>query len=198
MHTKLHNVKAHPIPPHRNPSTDPWGLSNFTNTTYHNSYHPLFEIDSFMDHLAALYPEHVSIYELGHSAEGREMLAMHIHEGFSEGENVDTKRKTRTPNGKKGFVIMGAQHAREVCSVVDLPYLTYMPTYFSMLYLFSGLPLLPPFTSRMPLHLTRRQQKEHCHTCYPNMTFTSYQCPIPTGMCILGSQIASGTRTECH
>lgn len=162
MNAKLNNLKVHPIPPHRNPSTDPWGLSNFTNTTYHNSYHPLFEIDSFMDHLAALYPEHVSLYELGHSAEGREMLAMHIHGGYSEGENVDTKRKTGTPNGKKGFVIMGAQHAREVCSVVDLSSLL---TYFSILNLFSGLPLPPPFTSHTLLHPTRRQRKEHCHTC---------------------------------
>lgn len=193
MNAKLYNLKVHPIPPHRNPSTDPWGLSNFTNTTYHNSYHPLFEIDSFMDHLAALYPEHVSLYELGHSAEGREMLAMHIHEDYSEGEKVETKRKTRTPKGKKGFVIMGAQHAREVCSVVNLSSLL-----INYLNLFSGLPLLPPFTSRMRLHLTRRQRKEHCRTCYPNTTFTSYQYQIRTGMCILGSQIASGTRTECH
>lgn len=104
-----------------------------------------------MDHLAALYPEHVSLYELGHSAEGREMLAMHIHEGYSEVENIDTKRKTRTPNGKKGFVIMGAQHAREVCFVVVLHSLL---TYFSILILFSGLLLLPRSTSHMPLHLT--------------------------------------------
>ena len=69
-----------------------------------------------MEHLAVLYPEHVSLYELGHSAEGREMLAMHIHGGPNEeSEGFGAKRKSRRPEGKRGFVIIGAQHAREVC-----------------------------------------------------------------------------------
>ena len=68
-----------------------------------------------MEHLAVLYPEHVSLYELGHSAEGREMLAMHIHGGPNEeSEGFGAKRKSRRPEGKRGFVIIGAQHAREV------------------------------------------------------------------------------------
>ncbi|KAH8110918.1 hypothetical protein DFH11DRAFT_727843 [Phellopilus nigrolimitatus] len=95
---------VHPLPPHRGAGSDPWNLSSFTNTTFHDAYHPLYEIDEFMEHLAALYPDRVTLFELGHSAQGREMFAMRITSGA-------------LPNAedgpKKGFVITGAQHARE-------------------------------------------------------------------------------------
>ncbi|KAL5505014.1 hypothetical protein ACEPAH_7677 [Sanghuangporus vaninii] len=100
----------HPIPPNRGNGFDPWNLSSLTNTTYHDTYHPLFEIDEYMEHLAALYPANVSVSELGHSAEGREMYAMRI----SGGATVDGNGRRTV---KKGFVIFGAQHAREESSL---------------------------------------------------------------------------------
>ncbi|EJD07834.1 uncharacterized protein FOMMEDRAFT_137991 [Fomitiporia mediterranea MF3/22] len=97
---------THPVPPGRGHGTDPWNLSSFTNTTFHETYHPLFEIDEYLEHLAALYPENVTIHELGHSAEGREMYAMRITGGNVLNEDGQTRVK-------RGFVISGAQHARE-------------------------------------------------------------------------------------
>ena len=58
-----------------------------------------------MQDIANLYPELVSVVQLGHSGEGREMLGMKISRP-SEVENELVQ--------KKGFVITGAQHAREV------------------------------------------------------------------------------------
>ncbi|KXN81964.1 Putative metallocarboxypeptidase ECM14 [Leucoagaricus sp. SymC.cos] len=89
-------------------SSDGWGLDSFTNSTYHENYHPLYEIDEFMRELASLHPDLVTIHNLGHSAEGREMLAMTL----STPSSNSTLR--RIPGvGKLGFVIVGAQHARE-------------------------------------------------------------------------------------
>ena len=81
-------------------------LSYFENTTFHNEYHPLYEVDEFLEHIAALFPERVTLFELGHSAEGREMYAVRIS------SNADTV--VRGGERRKGFVISGAQHAREV------------------------------------------------------------------------------------
>lgn len=60
-----------------------------------------------MEHLAALYSDQVSIFELGHTAQGREMFAMRI-----SGATPDEEEGEPQP-AKKGFVISGAQHARE-------------------------------------------------------------------------------------
>ncbi|KAL5532375.1 hypothetical protein ACEPAF_5945 [Sanghuangporus sanghuang] len=89
----------HPIPPNRGNGFDPWNLSSLTNTIYHDTYHPLFEIDEYMEHLAALYPTNVSVSELGHSSEGREMYAMRI----SGGATVDGNGQRIV---KKGFLIV--------------------------------------------------------------------------------------------
>ncbi|KAI0764918.1 hypothetical protein C8Q74DRAFT_1284717 [Fomes fomentarius] len=85
-----------------------WDLSSLANTTYHAVYHPLYEIESFMEDLASSNPSLVQLVNLGHSSEGREMLGMKISKEFSllsSGRSSSTK--------KAGFVITGAQHARE-------------------------------------------------------------------------------------
>jgi hypothetical protein len=93
--------------------TGEWNLPSLENSTYHSSYHPLYEIDAFIHELAALHPNLTHVDYLGHSGERREMLSLTISRketslvGFSKG------RQKR--GGKKlGFVITGAQHAREV------------------------------------------------------------------------------------
>lgn len=93
-----------------------WNLESLQNTTYHNEYHPLHEIDHFMHDLASLHPDRIHIDDLGHSAEGREMYAMRLYR--PETELMKKKRKESTGQADKpGFVIIGAQHAREVRSL---------------------------------------------------------------------------------
>lgn len=86
-----------------------WRLESFVNSTYHGKYHPLYEIDRFMQELAELHPNIVKLHNIGHSGQGREMLAM----TFSTPLINSTLRPQPGP-GKLGFVIGGAQHAREV------------------------------------------------------------------------------------
>lgn len=80
-----------------------WNLSGIgpKNNTFHDSYHPLHEIDMFISELVDSFPELVTVIKLGHSAEGREML------GVKLSRNIGKKPRL-------GFVIHGAQHAREV------------------------------------------------------------------------------------
>lgn len=115
--------KTHPIPSNRGNGTDQWSLSSFTNTTFHDFYHPLFEIDEFMEHLAAMYPDNVTIYELGHSGEGREMYAMRISRGSQQDGD-----KPRIE--KKAFVVTGAQHAREASPFRIRPYISSLITIY--------------------------------------------------------------------
>ncbi|EMD36297.1 hypothetical protein CERSUDRAFT_51898, partial [Gelatoporia subvermispora B] len=81
-----------------------WNLTSLSNTTYHSAYHPLYEIEGFMQELESLYPDIVQLAYIGHSAEGREMLAMKISKGTPSSKNQKTQA---------GVVIAGAQHARE-------------------------------------------------------------------------------------
>ncbi|KAI0291951.1 hypothetical protein BC826DRAFT_457103 [Russula brevipes] len=109
--------------------------------TFHTQYHPLDEIEGFVHALAAAYPRQVSVVRLGHSGEGREMFALEITAAKTETETagtragagacadrhrvshdqnsqvvLDGKGKGEDDNGadpRCGFLITGAQHARE-------------------------------------------------------------------------------------
>ncbi|GJE92386.1 peptidase M14 [Phanerochaete sordida] len=78
-----------------------WDLGSLTNTTFHTQYHSLEDIHTFTQELLELYPNNVKVVPIGHSAENREMFALEIF------KDEHTKAK------KAGFVITGAQHARE-------------------------------------------------------------------------------------
>jgi hypothetical protein len=100
-----------------------WDLGTLESTTYHDAYHPLFEIDDFLRRLSELHPNTTHLTNLGHSGQGREMLALTISTTELQGETqrMTTKKKkkgkkNRNRNRKLGFVIVGAQHAREVRS----------------------------------------------------------------------------------
>ena len=82
------------------------------NSTFHDNYRPLDEIDAFIKDLARSQFPHAttSLVELGHSAEGREMYGLKI-------VSADTGLKKTE---KKSFVISGAQHAREVSSSTQI------------------------------------------------------------------------------
>jgi hypothetical protein len=97
-------------------------MSSLENTTFHDSYHPLSQIESFMQDLADAHPETASLIKFGRSAEGRDILGLTISTGDDESDEVDgakKKKKNKKKGPKKhkeklGFVIQGAQHAREV------------------------------------------------------------------------------------
>ncbi|KAG5644428.1 hypothetical protein DXG03_008523 [Asterophora parasitica] len=102
--------------------SDNWDLSSLQNSTFHADYHPLYEVDAFIRELADLHPNVVQVNNLGHSGMGRELLSLSISKGLvaaSEeqiGLEEKKKRKKQQPEGERlAFVIIGAQHAREVC-----------------------------------------------------------------------------------
>ena len=130
-----HDLPAeHALPcPHITPSEagTRWDVASPSNATFHTQYHPLDEIQSFVRDLAAAYPNQVTIIPLGHSGEGREMFALEIsasspgasgaqasagHGSHDQKPQVvlDGKGKERGTNPRCGFLITGAQHAREV------------------------------------------------------------------------------------
>ena len=98
-----------------------WVISSLENTTFHNSYHPLSQIENFMQELVDAHPEIARLVKFGRSAEGRDIQGLTISTGDDEREEVNggkkKKKKKKGPRKQKeklGFVIQGAQHAREV------------------------------------------------------------------------------------
>ncbi|KAJ7856271.1 hypothetical protein B0H14DRAFT_2578995 [Mycena olivaceomarginata] len=69
-------------------------------------FHIQSETDEFIQELARLYSESVTIVQLGHTAEGREMLGTKISTSA-----LVPGMKSAAP--KLGFVVLGPQHARE-------------------------------------------------------------------------------------
>jgi hypothetical protein len=67
-----------------------------------------------MRELQSLRPDLVTIQELGHSGLGREMYGLVISNKNSTRQRRPTKKDPRTNNDKLAFVLLGAQHAREV------------------------------------------------------------------------------------
>ncbi|CDO75851.1 hypothetical protein BN946_scf184833.g2 [Trametes cinnabarina] len=96
-------------------------IGSLANSTYHAVYHPLYEIEDFMQEMASAYPNLVELVNLGHSSEGREMLAMRISKDDSE-----LRKSSRLSTVKKaGFVLTGAQHAREWIATSTALYLAH-------------------------------------------------------------------------
>ncbi|KAI0826569.1 hypothetical protein BC628DRAFT_1536503 [Trametes gibbosa] len=96
-------------------------LGTLSNSTYHTVYHPLYEIEEFMETMAKTYPHLVKLVNLGHTAEQREMLGMHISKSDEE-----LRKSGRDSVSKRvGFVITGAQHAREWIATSTALYLAH-------------------------------------------------------------------------
>ncbi|KDQ52245.1 hypothetical protein JAAARDRAFT_50362 [Jaapia argillacea MUCL 33604] len=136
-----HRHTSHPLPTYsRLPSSSTaekssWNLTQLEGNVYHSDYHPLYEIDGFMHEIAALYPDLVTLVRLGHSGEGREMFGVKISTTGTGhiGERGDTNGRHKkgkgihetAPNTKMGFVVTGAQHAREWVATAASVYLTH-------------------------------------------------------------------------
>ncbi|KAH9950804.1 hypothetical protein B0H21DRAFT_721773 [Amylocystis lapponica] len=114
VHNTTEILRAALIPPDKpRPPSIEWNLTSLSNTTFHSNYHPLDEIEVFMQQMAALYPDIVKLDYIGHSAEGREMVAMRL------------SRDSGNFKTKKGFVVTGAQHAREWIATSTALYLVH-------------------------------------------------------------------------
>ena len=92
-----HSTDTPPTPP-QYPS---WSLPSLVNATFHSTNHPLNETDSFLTALAHAYPSNIILETVGLSAERRTIFPVAI-------TRPRLKKKLR-------FVIIGTQHAREVC-----------------------------------------------------------------------------------
>ncbi|KAH8078719.1 peptidase M14 [Cristinia sonorae] len=95
------------VPPKGADPFQSWSLISLSNSTFHEDYHPLSDIDEFVDELLRLHPDLISRTNIGHTSEGREMHALTI-----------SRPKANLVKGseyakKTGFVVTGAQHARE-------------------------------------------------------------------------------------
>ncbi|RPD65540.1 hypothetical protein L226DRAFT_530887 [Lentinus tigrinus ALCF2SS1-7] len=104
-------------------SSGKWNLGSLSNSTYHSVYHPLYEINEFMEEMARAYPNLVQLVDLGHTGEGREMIAMKLSKEVELSAHGDGTRSSSVK--KAGFVVTGAQHAREWIAVSTAQYLAH-------------------------------------------------------------------------
>lgn len=93
--------------------TDDFASKQYFNLTYlshdfHSQYHPASNITLFLRSLERTFPDYVKVQHVGHSYLGRRILAVKI----SSPEPVTPGKKPR-----KGIVLLGAQHAREVSNL---------------------------------------------------------------------------------
>lgn len=98
------------MPQKHSKSLAPWNLISLSNSTIHEAYHPLEDIEYFVEELLGLHPDIVTRTNIGHTSEGREMYALTISKPKTNGTIAAESAK------KSGFVLTGAQHAREVRS----------------------------------------------------------------------------------
>jgi extracellular matrix protein 14 len=94
---------------------------SFFNLTYmshdfHSQYHSSANITHFMKSLVHTFPNMTSLIHIGHSSEGRKIIGIKI----ANPEPVPVGGKPR-----KGFVILGAQHAREWVATSTALYLAH-------------------------------------------------------------------------
>jgi extracellular matrix protein 14 len=107
-----------------NPNTN-WTSQPPSTSSYHAAYHPLFEIEAFLRELAREYPGLVTLVKVGMSGEGREVWGVRV--SSSEREDGKEGKRKGEGEGKMGFVITGAQHAREVSPIIPHQLDSYEP-----------------------------------------------------------------------
>lgn len=83
---------------------------------FHSQYHSAANITRFMKSLIQTFPNHTSLFHIGHSAEGKKLVGIKI----ASPEPVPIGGKPR-----KGMVILGAQHAREWIATSTALYLAH-------------------------------------------------------------------------
>lgn len=107
-----------------------------SDTTFHETYHPLREVEQYIHTLAAVRPENVKLDYIGWSTEKKPLISISISR---LDDKKKKKKKSKKMAEKPAFVIMGAQHAREV----SLSYVITLPV--DIIGNPSGFQLLRPF-----------------------------------------------------
>ena len=88
----------------------------YLSNEFHSQYHSAANITRFMRSLVHTFPNHTSLFHIGHSSEGRRLRGIKI----ANPEPVPVGGKPR-----KGMVILGAQHAREWIATSSSLYLAH-------------------------------------------------------------------------
>ncbi|GAA5910682.1 hypothetical protein JCM5296_001691 [Sporobolomyces johnsonii] len=111
----------------------------------HDTFHSYDNIHTLLLEFEKAFPEWVSVFSLGQSSEGRDIWAVHVtnqttpasepdpeEDGDDDGEASTSKRHRRKkhhrrkgPQGKLGFTVAGAQHAREWIAPSTILYLVH-------------------------------------------------------------------------
>ena len=76
-------------------------MSSLENMTFHDSYHPLSQIELFMQELVDGHPETARLINLGWSAEGRDILGLTISSGVDDDREEDIGGKKRRAEDEK-------------------------------------------------------------------------------------------------
>ncbi|KAJ2916672.1 hypothetical protein MD484_g3762, partial [Candolleomyces efflorescens] len=96
-----------------------WNLTSLTNSSFHETYHHLGEVEKFMRQLELQFPNITKVHRIALTAEGRDVYALEISKPGVSAETEKKKKKKKKKGGKPqpgdklNFVIVGAQHARE-------------------------------------------------------------------------------------
>ncbi|TFK23888.1 Zn-dependent exopeptidase [Coprinopsis marcescibilis] len=114
-----HTTSVLPLSPQLSVESVQWNLETLNNSTFHATYHPLDEINLFLEELAEMNPDTAMLQRIGLSAEGKDIVALTITNDVkgdrisAEGKKKKKKKKAPHLTDKLDFVILGAQHARE-------------------------------------------------------------------------------------
>ncbi|KAJ7454398.1 hypothetical protein FB451DRAFT_1279819 [Mycena latifolia] len=114
---EVHNLSLPVAPARYKAEEEDWDLHSLENSTFHSTYHPQAAVDAFILALAHTYPDSVSVFSLGHSAEGREMHGLKI--------SAPPPKNGTQKDVKMGFVVIGPQHAREWVATSTALYLAH-------------------------------------------------------------------------
>lgn len=95
-----------------------WLLDPLGDMTFHETYHPLREIEQYIHTFAAIRPDNVKLDYIGWSTEKKPLTSLSI-------KHQNKKKNKKKSNNKPAIVIMGAQHAREWISTSTALYIAH-------------------------------------------------------------------------
>ena len=79
---------------------------------FHESHHPLSQIEDLMGEISNAYPQTASLISIGRNAKVER--SGHFCVDYGERKKKKKKKRLGRQSEKLGFVIQGAKHAREV------------------------------------------------------------------------------------
>ncbi|EGO20001.1 hypothetical protein SERLADRAFT_352486 [Serpula lacrymans var. lacrymans S7.9] len=110
-----------------------WGLHSLENSSYHDDYHLVDEIDDFLYNITITYPDLATLIPVGHTFEQREMYALKLSRFKpsncdaceEDSNNASEFCQCGKQSSKPGIFIIGAQHGREWIATATSLYLAH-------------------------------------------------------------------------